>query len=137
MEWQYFHCTVSDAGTFFDEVKEALASAFLLSLFGTNEEVCKYRHLAELPVRHSGLSLSNPTTNSKECKKSSTLYCSHLLSALLDRVKYSPVDNLEYQSEIMPVYWIRIEVTYKAKFKSEVGQFPQGTQRTLKRANKT
>jgi len=37
----------------------------------------------------------------------------------------------------MPVYWSRIEATYKAKFKCEVDQFPQDTQRTLKRANKT
>ena len=37
----------------------------------------------------------------------------------------------------MPVYWSRIEATYKAKFKSEVDQFPRDTQRTLKRANKT
>ena len=95
-----------------------------------------YRKLAELPVRHGGLSLSNPTTNSKEYK-SSTLYCSHLLSALRGRVQYSPVDNLECQSEVMPVYWSRIEATYKAKFKSEVDQFPQDTERTLKRANKT
>jgi len=37
----------------------------------------------------------------------------------------------------MPVYWSRIEATYKAKFKPEVDQCPQDTQRTLKRANKT
>jgi len=36
----------------------------------------------------------------------------------------------------MPVYLSRIEATYKAKFKSEVDQFPKDTQRTLKRANK-
>ena len=138
MEWQYVHRTVSDAGTFFDGVEEALASEFLPSLFGVDEDItCKYRKLAELPVRHGGLSLSNPTTNSKECYKSSTLYCSHLLSALRGRVQYSPVDNLECQSEVMPVYRSRIEATYKAKFKSEVDQFPQDTQRTLKRANKT
>ncbi len=35
------------------------------------------------------------------------------------------------------MYRSRIEATYKAKFKSEVDQFPQDTQRTLKRANKT
>ena len=29
MEWQYVHRTVSDAGTFFDGVEEALASEFL------------------------------------------------------------------------------------------------------------
>ncbi len=98
---------------------------------------CKYQKLAELPVRHGGLSLSNPTTNSKECYKSSTFYCSHLLSALRGRVQYSPVDNLECHSEVMSVYWSRIEATYKAKFKFEVDQFPQDTQRTLKRAYKT
>ena len=37
----------------------------------------------------------------------------------------------------MPEYWSRIEGAYKTKFKSEVDQFPQDTQRTLKRANKT
>ena len=37
----------------------------------------------------------------------------------------------------MPEYWSRIEAAYKAKFKSEVDQFPQDTQRKLKRANKT
>jgi len=37
----------------------------------------------------------------------------------------------------MPEYWSRIEASYKAKFKSEVDQVPQDTQRTLKRANKT
>jgi len=37
----------------------------------------------------------------------------------------------------MPVYWSRIEAAYKAKFKFEVDQFPQDTQLTLKRANKT
>jgi len=37
----------------------------------------------------------------------------------------------------MPKYWSRIESAHKAKFKSEVDQFPQDTQRTLKRANKT
>jgi len=37
----------------------------------------------------------------------------------------------------MPEYWSRIEVAYKARFKSEVNRFPQDTQRTLKRANKT
>jgi len=36
----------------------------------------------------------------------------------------------------MPEYWSRIEAAYKAKFKSEVDQFPQDTQRTLKRAMK-
>jgi len=123
---------------FSNGVEEALASAFLPSLFGVDEDVtCKYRKLAEPTVRHGGLSLSNPTTNSKECYKSSILYCSHLLSALHGRVQYSPVDNLECQSEVMPEYWSRIEAMYKAKFKSEVDQFPQDTQRTLKRANKT
>ena len=91
---------------------------------------------AELAVGHGGLGLSNPTTNSKERYKSSTLYCSHFLSALRGRVQYSPVDNLECQSEVMSEYWSRIEATYKAKFKSEVDQVPQDTQRTLKRANK-
>ena len=72
MEWQYVHRTVSDAGKFFDGVEEALASAFLPSLFGVDEEVtCKYRKIVELPIRHGGLSLNNPTTNSKECHKSS------------------------------------------------------------------
>jgi len=37
----------------------------------------------------------------------------------------------------MPEYWSRIEEAHKAKFKSEVDQFPQDTQHTLKRANKT
>jgi len=110
MEWQYVHRTVSDAGTFFDGVEEALASEFLPSLVGVDEDItCKYRKLAELPVRHGGLSLSNPTTNSKECYKSSTLYCSHLFFALRGRVQYSPIDNLECQSEVMPEYWSRIE----------------------------
>ncbi len=60
MEWQYVHRTISDAGTFFDGVEEALASEFLPSLFGVDEDItCKYRRLAELPVRHGGLSLSN------------------------------------------------------------------------------
>ena len=36
----------------------------------------------------------------------------------------------------MPEYWSRIEAAYSAKFKSEVNQFPQDTQRTLKRARK-
>jgi len=36
----------------------------------------------------------------------------------------------------MPEYW-SIEASYKAKFKSEVDQVPQDTQRTLKRAKKT
>jgi len=81
MEWQYVHRTVSDAGTFFDGVEEAIASEFLPSLFGVDEDItCKYRKLADLPVRHGGLSLSNPTTTSKECDKSSTLYSSHPLS---------------------------------------------------------
>ena len=39
MEWQYVHRTVSDAGTFFDGVEEALASEFLPSLFGVDEEI--------------------------------------------------------------------------------------------------
>ena len=94
MEWQYVHRSVSDAGTFFDGVEEALASEFLPSLFGVDEDItCKYRKLAELPVRYGGLSLSNPTTNSKECYKSSTLYCSHPLSALRLRVQYSSIDK--------------------------------------------
>ena len=42
MEWQYLHRTVSDAGTFFDGVEEALASEFLPSLFGVDEDItCK------------------------------------------------------------------------------------------------
>ncbi len=40
------------------------------------------------------------------------------LVCLRGQVQYSPVDNLECQSEVMPVYWSRIEATYKAKFKS-------------------
>ena len=36
----------------------------------------------------------------------------------------------------MPEYWSRIEATDKAKFKTEIDQFPQDTQHTLKRANK-
>jgi len=96
MEWQFVHRTVSDAGTLFDGVEEALASEFLPSLFGVDEDVrFKYRKLVELPVRHGGLSLSNPTTNSKHCYKSSTLYCSHLLSDLRVRVQYSLVDYLK------------------------------------------
>jgi len=103
MEWQYVYRTVSDAGTFFDGVEEALASAFLPSLFGVDEDVtCKYRQLAELPVRHGGLSLRNPTTNSKEGFKLSTLYCSYLLSTLRGTIQYSPDDNLQCQSEVMP-----------------------------------
>jgi len=138
MEWQYVHRTVSDAGKFFDRVEEAIASEFLPSLFGVDDGITrKYRKLAELQVRHGGLSLSNPTTNANECYKSSTLYCSHLLSALRSRVQYRPVDNLECQSEVMPEYWSRIEAAYKAEFKSEVDQFSQNAQRTLKRANKT
>jgi len=63
-EWQYVFRTVSDPGTFSDGIEEALASEFLPSLFDVDEDVtCKYRELAELPVRHSGTSLSNPTTN--------------------------------------------------------------------------
>jgi len=107
--WQYVHRTVSDAGMFFDGVEEALVSEFLPSLFGVDKDVtCKYRKIAELPVRHGGLSLSNPTTNFKECSRSNTLYCSHLLSALRGRVQYSPVENLECQSEVIPEYWSRI-----------------------------
>jgi len=105
MEWQYVHRAVSDAGTYFDGVEDALASEFLLSLIGVDENItCKYRKLAELPDRHGGLSLSNQTTNSKECYKSSTLYCSHLWSALRGRVQYSTIDNLEFQSEVMLEY---------------------------------
>jgi len=59
-----------------------------------------------------------------------------LFTAPASCVQYNPVDNLECQSEFMPVYWSRIEATYKAKFKSEVDPFPQNTQRTLKRVNK-
>jgi len=80
------------------------------------------------------LSLTNPTTNGKECYKSSTLYCSHLLSALRGRVQYSLIYNPECQREVMPEYWSRIETTYKGKFKSELDQSPLDTQRTLKRA---
>jgi len=66
MEWQYVHRTVSDSGKFFDGVEEAIASEFLPSLFGVDDDITRnYRKLAELPVRHGGLSLSNPTTNSK------------------------------------------------------------------------
>jgi len=127
-EGQYGHRKVSDAGTFFDGVEEAIASEFLPSLFGVDEDITgKYRKLAELPVRHGGLSLSNPTTSYNECYKSSTLYCSHLLSVLRGRVQYSPVDNLECQCEVMPEYWSCIEAAYKAKIKSEVNQFPQDT----------
>ena len=133
MEWQYVHRTVSDAGKVFDGVEEAIATEFLPSLFGIEDDItCKYRKLAELPVRYG-----DPTTNSKECYKSSTLYCSYLLSALRGRVQYSPVDNLECQSEVMPEHWSRIEAAYKVKFKSEVDQLPQNTQRTLKRAKRT
>ena len=64
MEWQYVHRTVSDAETFVDGVVEALASAFLPSLFCADEDVtCKCRELAELLDKNGGLSLSNPTTN--------------------------------------------------------------------------
>jgi len=98
-----------------------LSSECLTSLFGADEDVTyKYRKLAELPVRRGGLSLSNPTTNSKECFESSTLYCSQLLSALRGRV----VDSLVWQSEAMPENWSRIEAGYKTKFISEVDQFP-------------
>ena len=101
MVWQYVHRTVSDAGTFFDGVEDALASEFLPFLFGVDEDItCKYRKLAELPVRYGGLSLSNPTTKSEECYMSSTLYCSHFLSALRGRVQYRPVDNLECQAKL-------------------------------------
>jgi len=132
MEWQYVHRTVSDAGKVFDGVEEAIATEFLPSLFGIEDDItCKYRKLAELPVRHGGLSLTNPTTNSKECYKSSPLYCPHVLPALRGRVQYSSVDNLERQCEVMPEYWSRMEAAYKAKFMSEVDQFPQDTQRTL------
>jgi len=37
----------------------------------------------------------------------------------------------------MPKYWSRIETAYKVKFKSEVDQLPQNTQRTLKRSKIT
>jgi len=37
----------------------------------------------------------------------------------------------------MPEYGSRIEAAYKVKFKAEVDQFSQDTQRTLKRASKT
>ena len=63
MEWQYVHRTVSGAGKFFEGVEEAIASEFLPSLFGVEDDITR-KYLAELPVRHSGLSLSNPTTNS-------------------------------------------------------------------------
>ncbi len=103
MEVAICHRTVSDAEKFFDGVEEALASEFLLSLFGVEDDISRNpQKLAELPVRHSGLSLSNSTTYSKECYKSSTPYCPHLLSTLRGRVQYSPVDNLECQSEVMP-----------------------------------
>jgi len=138
MEWQYVLRTVSDAVKFFDGVEEAMVSEFLPSLFGVEEDItCKYRKLAELSVRQGDLNLTNPTSNATECYKSSTLYCSHLLSALRGRVQYSPIDNLECQCEVMPEYWSHMEVAYKAKFKSEVDRFPQDTQRTLKRAKKT
>jgi len=63
MEWQYVHRIVSEVGKFFDGVEEAIESEFLPSLFGVEDDItCKYRKLVELPVRHGGLSLSNPTT---------------------------------------------------------------------------
>jgi len=44
MEWQYVHRTVSDAVKFFDVVEEAIASEFLPSLFGVeNDIIRKYR----------------------------------------------------------------------------------------------
>jgi len=42
MEWQYVHRTLSDAGTFFDGVEEAIASEFPPSLSDVDEDItCK------------------------------------------------------------------------------------------------
>jgi len=41
MEWQYIHRTVSYAGKFFDEVEEAIASEFLPSLFGVEDDITR------------------------------------------------------------------------------------------------
>ena len=41
MEWQYVHRTVSDAGTFFDGVEEAITSEFLPSRSYANTEVSR------------------------------------------------------------------------------------------------
>jgi len=62
MEWQYVHRTVSDAGTFFDGVEEALESAFLPSLSVLTKTLQKVSRATKA------------TTNCKECYKSSTLY---------------------------------------------------------------
>ena len=60
----HVHRIASDAGKFFDRVEEALASAFypLFSVL-TKKSHANIKKLAELPVRHGGLSLSNPTTS--------------------------------------------------------------------------
>ncbi len=39
MEWQYVHSSVSDAGTFFDGVEEALASEFVPYHFGVDRDI--------------------------------------------------------------------------------------------------
>jgi len=73
---------------------------FLPSLFITERDITyKCRKLAELSVKHSGLTI--PTNNAKERYKSRTLYFSHLLSALHGRDQSSPVDNLECRSNII------------------------------------
>ena len=83
-EWRCNQRVVDDVGDHFAPVEKAIRDKFLpASLFGEPELKDDYRRpLSALPVKYSGLAISDPTLTAAHNHKTSSLVCGHLVQAM-------------------------------------------------------
>ena len=86
-EWAYIQCVIPDIGPLFETLYQTIKKKFMLSLFGSSllSDEKHIAELAQLPVKHAGLSLPNPVSESDQNYIDSTIMVTHLLACIRGR----------------------------------------------------
>ena len=86
-QWTFFQRVIPDVAHLFLPVESAIAEHFVPTIYG--EKVSEsVRMLSSLPVRCTGIAITNPVTTSQTNYESSTLVCSHLIQAIQGKSEF-------------------------------------------------
>ena len=80
-QWKLFQRVIPDIAHLFSPVESAIAEHFVPVIYG--EKISEsVRTLSSLPIRCTGIAITNPVKTSQLNYEASTLVCSHLIQAI-------------------------------------------------------
>ena len=91
-QWTFFQRVIPDIAHFFSPVESTIVEYFVPAIYC--EKVSELaRTLASLPVKYTGIAITNPVKTIQQNYEASTLVCSHLIQAIQGKSEFFEISH--------------------------------------------